>query len=67
MKWPWKPSPDLREKAAEATEQAEKAKSEYKRTVGSEASRVSNVLSFLLYQAEQNRITESIQKVARGH
>lgn len=55
----------LRQKEAEAAEQVKEAQAEYERTVQN-GSAVSTILSVLFYHAEQNRIVESLQKVARG-
>lgn len=66
MRWPWHHTADIKAKSAKADDQVEQAKAEYEATIQFTA-RVSSALSFLTYHAEQNRIMESIQKVARGH
>lgn len=59
MKWPWT-------RVGEAKAQTEQAKAVYEQAIRNRY-QVKQVLAALEYHAEQNRIVESIQKVARGH
>lgn len=63
--WPWKRVAESGAQAQKAKAEAEVARREYEKTVQT-GSKVSEALAALFYHAEQNRIVENIQKVARG-